>query len=192
MRQPVNPRTGHLRVTGALSVRRWAACCWVAACVLHFGVARADEAPLGPEPTAWLDVQAPQPWEPGQASWYSHRFEGKRTASGDTYRAHLFSAAHRSLPLGTLVTVRNPDNQREVVVRINDRGPHHPQREIDLSHAAARALGILQEGVAAIEWQLAPPGASPTPPVHVPKVTKMPAKPRYKVPPKTTHRRQAP
>jgi rare lipoprotein A (peptidoglycan hydrolase) len=169
-----------------------AAWCLLLGWLCASGTAWADDPAELAQPSAWLDVQAPQPWEPGQASWYSHRFEGKRTASGDTYRAHLFSAAHRSLPLGTLVTVRNPDNQREVVVRINDRGPHHPQREIDLSHAAARALGILQEGVAAIEWQLAPPGASPTPPVHVPKVTKMPAKPRYKVPPKTTHRRQAP
>ena len=154
----------------------------------------ADEPPLEllPAQPAWLDVQAPQAWEAGQASWYSHRFEGKRTASGDAYRAHVFSAAHRSLPLGTLVTVRNPDNQREVVVRINDRGPHHPNRDIDLSHAAARALDILHEGVAAIEWQLAPAGASPTPHVRPAKVVKMPPKARRTVPPKTTHRRQAP
>lgn len=175
-----------------MNVPRSVAGCLLLGWLCASGSAWADEPAERALPAAWLDVQAPQPWEPGLASWYSPRFEGKRTASGDTYRAHLFSAAHRSLPLGTLVTVRNPDNQREVVVRINDRGPHHPQREIDLSHAAARALGILQEGVANIEWQLAPSGASPTQPVHVSKVTQLPAKSRYKVPPKTTHRRQAP
>lgn len=114
------------------------------------------------------DPVAP-PWSQGKASWYHPRFEGKRTASGEPYRKEVFSAAHRRLPLGALVTVRNPDNQREVVVCINDRGPHHPQRDIDLSHAAARALGILQQGVAAIEWQLAPPGARVTAPLRTPR-----------------------
>ncbi len=177
-----------------MSVQRLIAC-WLLACgLMAAGTASADELLLesAPEPHAWLGVQAQQTWESGKASWYSHRFEGKRTASGDAYRGNVFSAAHRSLPLGTLVTVRNPDNQREVVVRINDRGPHHAQRDIDLSHAAARALGILQEGVAAIEWQLAPPGASPTPQLRPAKVVKMRPKPRRTLHPNTTHRRQAP
>jgi len=165
---------------------------WCLGWALAVGPLWAQEPPDTLPPLAWLGAQAPQAWESGQASWYSNRFEGKRTASGDAYRAHVYSAAHRSLPLGTLVTVRNPDNQREVVVRINDRGPHHPSRDIDLSQAAARTLGIVQKGVAAIEWQLAAPGATPTPPLRAAKTAKMPAKPRHKVPPKTPHRRQAP
>ena len=103
---------------------------------------------------------------------------GKRTASGELYRKEVFSAAHRSLPLGALVTVRNPANQREVVVRINDRGPHRPGREIDLSHAAAQALGVARHGVATVEWQLAPPGARVTAPLRAPKATKVKPKPR--------------
>lgn len=139
-----------------------------------------------------MELALPETWAPAQASWYSARFEGKRTASGEAYRGHVFSAAHRSLPLGTLITVRNPDNQREVVVRVNDRGPHNTQRDIDLSQAAARALGILQEGVAAIEWQLAPPGASPTPPLRQAKTVKMASAVRHAVPPQNHPRRQRP
>lgn len=130
------------------------------------GTVCADEPLALTAPPASVEVMEPELWNLGQASWYSHRFEGKRTASGEAYRAHVFSAAHRSLPLGTLVKVRNPNNQSEVVVLVNDRGPYHFQREIDLSHAAAKALGILRVGVAAIEWQLAPLGTSPTPPVR--------------------------
>jgi rare lipoprotein A len=69
---------------------------------------------------------------------------GKRTASGEPYRREVFSAAHRRLPLGALVTVRNPANQREVVVRINDRGPHTKGRIIGLSRKAAETLDVLE------------------------------------------------
>jgi rare lipoprotein A len=105
---------------------------------------------------------------------------GRRTASGEPYRTEVFSAAHRRLPLGALVTVRNPANQREVVVRINDRGPHHPQRDIDLSHAAAKTLGVAHHGVATVEWQLAPPGARVTAPLRSPKPAKAKPKPQRK------------
>ena len=129
-----------------------------------------DDVPVmsWPEPPTYVNALpfAAHDWETGHASWYSHRFAGKRTASGEPYRQEAFTAAHRSLPLGTLVTVRNPGNDREVVVRINDRGPHHERRLIDLSHAAARALGILQQGVAAIELKLAPANASESLPVR--------------------------
>jgi rare lipoprotein A len=127
-------------------------------------------------PAALADTAA-QPWARGKASWYSHRFVGKRTASGEPYRKEVFSAAHRRLPLGALVTVRNPTNQREV--GINDRGPHHPQRDIDLSHAAAKTLGVAHHGVATVEWQLAPPGARVTAPLRTPKSTKVKPKPRH-------------
>ena len=161
---------------------RGPASAWLLASVLWgAGVACAQQ-PQDEEalPPPVLDIQAPQAWETasawerGLASWYSHRFEGKRTASGEAYRSHVFSAAHRSLPLGSLVTVRNPGNQAEVVVRINDRGPHHPKRDIDLSLAAAQALDILHKGVATIEWQLAPSDAAPTPPMPSVKAFKQP------------------
>jgi len=164
---------------------------WVlAAGLLLGGMAHAE--PPEPEsamaPPSWLTVMEPQPWETGQASRYHPRFEGRRTASGEPYRNHTFSAAHRSLPLGTLITVRNPDNEREVVVRINDRGPHHPERDLDLSHAAAKALGILRQGVADIEWRLAAQDASPTPPVRPSQTVRRSPKPRHKTTPTRRHK----
>ncbi|MCC2676107.1 MAG: hypothetical protein K0R58_3054 [Ramlibacter sp.] len=82
----------------------------------------------------------------GRASWYGQRFHGRRTASGERFDMNDLTAAHRTLPFGTLVRVRNTANGREVVVRINDRGPWIPGRIIDLSRAAAAALDLLQSG----------------------------------------------
>ena len=84
--------------------------------------------------------------ERGEASWYGEPFHGRRTASGERFDMNALSAAHNSLPFGTRVRVRNLRNGREVVVRINDRGPHARGRIIDLSRAAARALGLIQQG----------------------------------------------
>lgn len=86
----------------------------------------------------------------GRASWYGRRFHGRRTASGERFDMNALTAAHRTLPFGTRVLVRNPRNGQEVEVRINDRGPHLRGRIIDLSHAAAKALGLLQAGDAAV------------------------------------------
>lgn len=85
--------------------------------------------------------------EEGLASWYGPRFHGRPTASGEPFNMYAFTAAHRILPLGTYVLVTNLENGRRVVVRINDRGPFVPGRIIDLSYAAARALGMLERGV---------------------------------------------
>jgi len=82
----------------------------------------------------------------GLASWYGPRFHGRRTASGERYDMHALTAAHPSLPFGTVVRVRSLVNGREVEVRINDRGPHVKRRVIDLSRAAAQALGLLEAG----------------------------------------------
>ena len=82
----------------------------------------------------------------GLASWYGPRFHGQRTASGEPYDMHGLTAAHRSLPFGTRVLVQNPRTGKQVVVRINDRGPFAAGRVIDLSRAAAQALGMLQRG----------------------------------------------
>lgn len=86
----------------------------------------------------------------GKASWYGSRHHGRRTASGERFDQHALTAAHRSLPLGSRVKVTNLRNQRSVVVRINDRGPHARSRIIDLSRAAAERLGMLRGGVAPV------------------------------------------
>jgi rare lipoprotein A len=86
----------------------------------------------------------------GKASWYGPGFHGKRTASGERFDMNELTAAHRTLPFGTRVRVLNPQNGREVVVRINDRGPRISDRIIDLSKAAAAALDLLQAGEAPV------------------------------------------
>lgn len=86
-------------------------------------------------------------FERGKASWYGSRFNGRRTASGDRYNMHELTAAHKTLPFGTLVRVRSLVNGKEVDVRITDRGPFSRGRVIDLSRAAAEALGMLGLGV---------------------------------------------
>lgn len=94
------------------------------------------------------------PVQTGIASWYGARFHGRRTASGERFDMHALTAAHPSLPFGTRAKVRNPANGREVVVRINDRGPFTRGRIVDLSRAAARLLGIA--GIAPVELQPLP------------------------------------
>jgi rare lipoprotein A len=88
--------------------------------------------------------------ERGLASWYGRKFHGRPTASGELYDMHAMTAAHPTMPLPSYARVRNPANGREVVVRVNDRGPFHPGRIIDLSHTAALKLGVLN-GVAPVE-----------------------------------------
>ena len=87
----------------------------------------------------------------GMASWYGKRFHGRRTASGERYDMHTFTAAHKTLPFGTKVRVRSMHTGKEVVVRINDRGPYTHKRIIDLSQAAITALGVRHRGVSVVE-----------------------------------------
>jgi rare lipoprotein A len=87
----------------------------------------------------------PSVFEHGPASWYE---DGERTANGEEFEPEAMTAAHRTLPLGTLVKVVHPETDRSVVVRVNDRGPYVRGRVIDLSRGAARALGV--EGVAPV------------------------------------------
>lgn len=82
----------------------------------------------------------------GVASYYADKFNGRRTASGDTFSNSALTAAHRTLPFGSKVRVTNPDNGRSVVVRVNDRGPFHGSRVMDLSRAAAEKLGLVARG----------------------------------------------
>jgi rare lipoprotein A len=78
----------------------------------------------------------------GIASWYGPRFHGKKTANGERFNMYAMTAAHKTLPLSSYVQVTNLKNHRSIVVRINDRGPYHGKRAIDLSYAAAKELGI--------------------------------------------------
>lgn len=89
----------------------------------------------------------------GIASWYGRDFHGKKTANGERYDMHALSAAHKTLPLPTLVRVTNLENGRSIVVRINDRGPFVKSREIDLSYAAAKALGYDKKGTTRVRVQ---------------------------------------
>jgi rare lipoprotein A len=88
--------------------------------------------------------------EEGLASWYGGKFQGRATASGEIYDAAQMTAAHKTLPFGTLARVTNLENGREVLVRINDRGPFVSGRIIDLSRAAALALGMAGSGLARV------------------------------------------
>ena len=88
--------------------------------------------------------------EIGNASWYGSKFHGRRTSNGEIYNMYLMTAAHKTLPIPTYVRVTRLDNQQTIVVRINDRGPFHDQRIIDLSYAAAVKLGFSESGTAEV------------------------------------------
>jgi rare lipoprotein A len=101
------------------------------------------------------------PIERGIASWYGPRFHGRLTANGERYNMNELTAAHPSLPFNTKVGVRNTRTGREVVVRINDRGPFSKNRIIDLSYAAAREVGVVAQGTASVEIYLVPATGAP-------------------------------
>jgi rare lipoprotein A len=84
----------------------------------------------------------------GIASWYGNKFHGERTSSGEAYNMYAMTAAHKTLPIPVFVEVTNLDNGRKAVVKVNDRGPFHEGRIIDLSYAAATKLGVAQTGTA--------------------------------------------
>lgn len=89
--------------------------------------------------------------EQGVASWYGNPFHGRKTANGETYDMHAMTAAHKILPMNTMLLVHNLENGRETVVRVNDRGPFARERVIDLSFAAAKELDLIGPGLARIE-----------------------------------------
>ena len=86
----------------------------------------------------------------GVASWYGKEFHGRLTANGEVFDMTAYTATHRKLPLGSVVRVMNPVNGKSLEVRINDRGPYVQGRMLDLSHAAARELGMVEAGTAAV------------------------------------------
>ncbi|MDT0497452.1 septal ring lytic transglycosylase RlpA family protein [Algiphilus sp. W345] len=100
--------------------------------------------------------------ERGRASWYGRKFHGRRTSSGEPYDMYAMTAAHKTLPLPCYVRVHNLDNGREAIVRVNDRGPFHDGRVIDLSYAAALKLGVVGAGSANVEIETIDPRAPRT------------------------------
>jgi rare lipoprotein A len=98
-----------------------------------------------------------KPYQVGTASWYGDYFEGKETASGEPFNMYDLTAAHPTLPLGTMVKVTNLRNHRAVVVKINDRGPVVPGRIIDLSYSAAQALQFKDKGLQTVRLDVVHP-----------------------------------
>lgn len=105
----------------------------------------------------------------GRASYYGDEFHGRRTASGERFDMHRYSAAHRTLPFGTKVKVTNLKNGKAVILKINDRGPHVKTRIIDLSKAAARAIDLMRYGAARVAIEV----------VHDPKLALGPYLPSF-------------
>lgn len=131
--------------------------------------------PYMPPPGAWIEpfppgamVEPPQPQfqpqpaapeavrelKPGKASYYGKWHHGRKTANGERFNKNAMTAAHRTLPMGTWVRVTNTKNSKSVIVRINDRGPYHKKRIIDLSHAAAEQIGMVRGGVVPVRLEV--------------------------------------
>jgi rare lipoprotein A len=100
------------------------------------------------EPPGTLDTPPGETWV---ASYYGGRFNGRRTASGEVFNQFALTCAHKTLPFQTLLKVTNPNNGKFVLVRVNDRGPFHHGRDIDLSYGAAKELGMISAGVMKVE-----------------------------------------
>ena len=132
-----------------MSFRRLALFAIVAA-----ALAGCQAAPPPPPPPPPI-VHAPPPFtQTGLASWYGANFEGKRTADGGHFREDGLTAAHRTLPLGTVARVTNLENGRSVTVRITDRGPYEGKRIIDVSARAAAELGMKKHGVVRVRIEV--------------------------------------
>lgn len=139
-------------------------------CPFDILVAQMASRPLGPaavtgDPTPWVlsFLSEPPPGEKGPrrifrgiASWYGPRFQGRLTASGETYNMYRHTAAHRTFPFGTMIRVTNLRNGRHTVVRINDRGPYVKGREVDLSYRAAQDLQMVKTGIVPVRLEILP------------------------------------
>jgi peptidoglycan lytic transglycosylase len=144
MAEPDHGRAARGRRRGTAAGRALAALAAVLVLAAGCRTAGPPRLPTGPR----------RPVDHGLASWYGPGFEGRRTASGEVLDGDQLTAAHRTLPFGTVVEVLNLDNGRSVRVRINDRGPFVRRRVIDLSRAAAQELGLIGPGVAPVEIYL--------------------------------------
>lgn len=99
-------------------------------------------------PPARAVVSTEGAYQVGVASYYAHKFHGRKTANGETFDMYGMTAAHRELPLGTVIRVTHLENGRSIEVRVNDRGPFIPGRVLDLSLGAAQRLDLVEAGVA--------------------------------------------
>ncbi|MFA6726002.1 MAG: septal ring lytic transglycosylase RlpA family protein [Candidatus Cloacimonadaceae bacterium] len=114
---------------------------------------------LTAEPPDEITGPVTQETPPGEiwlASYYSKRFNGKKTASGETYNQNEYTCAHKTLPFNTLLKITNPKNGKTVQVRVIDRGPFIRGRDLDLSYAAAKELGLLKHGVMKVSVEIIP------------------------------------
>ncbi len=102
--------------------------------------------PAAPLLSAWT--------QQGVASWYGGIFQGRKTASGETYNTYAYTCAHKTLPFGTMLKVTNLSNNKSVTVRVNDRGPFVDNRIIDLTYAAAKDLDMIRQGTAEIRLEV--------------------------------------
>jgi rare lipoprotein A len=126
----------------------WATLLWVP---VMFLAAQVMDAPLvarSNEP-----VKPIKTWV-GNASWYGDDFDGRKTANGEEFDSEALTAAHPTLPFGSIVRVVNPRNRKFEVVRINDRGPYQEGREIDVSYRVARKIGLTRTGVSKVRLEL--------------------------------------
>jgi rare lipoprotein A len=117
--------------------------------------------------------------EVGIASWYGTKFHGRKTSNGEIYNMYAMTAAHKSLPIPSYVRVTNLENKRSIIVRVNDRGPFHGPRLIDLSYVAALKLGYADKGTAKVLIEAIDPSGSqdrlpPTPVVKLPTAAETP------------------
>jgi rare lipoprotein A (peptidoglycan hydrolase) len=123
------------------------------AATIGFGV-RTMDLPNGQSPSASFslvyDIGA-QRYYNGISSFYGKQFHGKKTSSGETFNMNGLSAAHKTLPLGSMIKVTNPENGKSVVVKVNDRGPFVKGRDLDLSYGAAKKIGLDKKGTATVE-----------------------------------------
>src|SRR5690606_4188719 len=102
--------------------------------------------------------------ERGHASWYGRKFHGRKTSNGEIYDMYAMTAAHKTLPIPSYVRVTNVANGKSAVVRVNDRGPFHGNRIIDLSYAAAQRLGIINAGTGLVDVEIVLPTDAAPPP----------------------------
>lgn len=112
--------------------------------------------------TYHVDTGLTQYTQQGIASWYGEKFHGHETSNGEIFDVYQFSAAHKSLPLPSYVRVTNLENQKSLIVRVNDRGPFHENRLIDLSYAAAVRLDFASRGTANVKVELVAPPLMPS------------------------------
>jgi rare lipoprotein A (peptidoglycan hydrolase) len=119
--------------------------------------APAPQAPAPPAHENATPADKPAIIQVGTASWYGPGFHGQETASGERFNQHALTAAHRTLPLGTEAKVTNLETGQAVTVKINDRGPYVKGRQLDLSHAAAKQIGLIKPGVAKVKIEAKTP-----------------------------------